>query len=258
MLKFLPLVKPRVGMTIEECQDHYRHNHSLIATRESEFNRFMPKYIHNYPITGGVGPHSELSTDWASLSEDYFYSFQAFQRAMAQPCYAVFREDEVKFANFDELLLVAAHEAPVWGQRGADTAFKVWRFADYREGVSAEDGKMFWEVDYAMAAARDARLREVTEAYVQNRPIDNFSSTFPDSRGADVCDEFWLNNLDYVPAFLEAERALRERLGYDDYVDADSTILFVAEAKVLWALGEDPAAAFPRIRRWDAEPAVAS
>jgi hypothetical protein len=228
------------------------------VTREAEFNRFMPKYIHNYPITDGVGPRGELSTDYASLSEDYFYSLPAFHRAMAQPCYEVFREDEVKFANFEELLLVAATEAPVWGQRGEDTAFKVWRFADYRDGVTPEDGRMFWEVDYAMAAARDPHMREVTASYVQNRPIDDFSSSFPDSRSADLCDEFWLNSLDYVPAFLDAERDLRGRLGYDDVVDSESAVMFVAEAKVLWALGEDPAAAFPRIRRWDAETAVAS
>jgi hypothetical protein len=250
MLKFLPLVKPREGMTIAECLDHYKYNHSLIATEQADFNRFMPKYVHNYPLTAGVGPRGELSTEWASLSEDYFYSFAAYQRAMGLPCYEIFREDEVRFANFDELRLVAATAAPVFGP-AEDTAYKIWRFADYGDGVSNDDGRMFWEVEYAIEVARDERLRRILTSYVQNRPVDGFSTSFPDSRGADVCDEFWIKSLDLVPEFLEAERDLQERLGFAERIDASSTDFFVAEAKVLWDLGEDPAAAFPRIRRWD-------
>jgi len=250
MLKFLPLVKPPVGMSTEDCSYHYRWNHSSVVTQAIEFNRYMPKYIQNHPLTGGVGPDGVLATEYCSLSEDYFYSLDGFKRAFEDPAYEPLREDEVKFANFDELVLVAATATPVFGP-ARDSSFKVWRFANFGDGVDATKAKLFWEMTYAAAVARDERLRRVAVAYVQNRKIDNFSSSFPESASADLVDEFWIQNLDVMPEFLEAEQELRESIGHEDWIDPSSTIMFVSEAKLLWDFGEDPGAAWSRLRRWD-------
>lgn len=258
MLKFLPLVKPPAGMTGQECQSHYRWNHGRVVTEEAEFNRYMPKYVHNYPLLDGVGPDGLLATDWASMSEDYFYNLEAFAMANEEPCYERFREDEVRFASFDpdDLLLVATTASRVFGPTD-DTIYKVWRFAEFGDGVDAEKAQLFWEMTYAAAVSRDERLRRVVTAYVQNRKyaqgerFENFRLPFPESRNADIVDEFWIKNLDVVPELLEAEQELRERLGYDEWIDSSSAITFVSEAKVLWDFGEDPGAAWSRIRRWD-------
>lgn len=250
MLKFLPLVKAPVGMKTEDSAYHYRWNHSSVVTQATEFNRYMPKYVQNHPLTQGVGPDGVLATDYCSLSEDYFYSVDGFHTAYRDPAYEPLREDEVKFANFDELILVAATAVPVFGP-AMDTAFKVWRFANFGQDADLEKAKLFWEMTYAAAVARDERLRRVLVSYVQNRKIDNFTSTFPDSASADIVDEFWIQNLDVLPELLEAEGVLRERIGHERWIDPASTIMFVAEAKLLWDFGEDPGAAWSRLRRWD-------
>jgi hypothetical protein len=236
-------------MTTEESAYHYRWNHSSVVTQAVEFNRYMPKYVQNHPLTRGVGPDGVLATDYCSLSEDYFYSLDGFKRAYEDPAYAPLREDEVRFANFDELVLVAATAVPVFGP-ARDTAFKVWRFANFGD-VDKQKARLFWEMTYAAAVARDERLRRVLVSYVQNRKIENFTSTFPDSASADLVDEFWIQNLDVLPELLEAEQELRERIGHERWVDPASTIMFVAESKLLWDLGENPSAAWSRLRRWE-------
>lgn len=249
MLKFLPLVKAPAGMKTEDSAYHYRWNHSSVVTTATEFNRYMPKYVQNHPLRNGVGPDGVLATDYCSLSEDYFYSMDGFKRAFADPAYAPLREDEVKFANFDELILVAATAAPVFGP-ARDSSYKVWRFANFGN-VDSEKARLFWEMTYAAAVARDERLRRVLVSYVQNRKIENFTSTFPDSASADIVDEFWIQSLDVMPELLEAEEALRKKIGHEKWIDPASTIMFVAESKLLWDFGEDPGSAWSRLRRWD-------
>lgn len=249
MFKFIPLFKPRAGLSIQECQDHLRFVHGRIAATETGVNQYQCKYVQNFPITAGVGPDGELATEWAGMVEDYFLSAAAFERGQHDPSYETFREDELRMASVEDPLLVAAHASPVFGP-AQDTAFKVWRFACFGDGVSAQEGRDFWEIAFAAAVAGDERLRRVVTAYVQNRPMA-FKHTFPvPPRSCDLVDEFWVRSLDVMPELLDAERDLRERVGFDQRVDPASTIMFVAEAKVVWDLGEDPAAGLSRMRRW--------
>ncbi|OLT06533.1 hypothetical protein BJF90_15680 [Pseudonocardia sp. CNS-004] len=248
MLKFLPLVKAPVGMTTEESAYHYRWHHSSVVTQAIEFNRYMPKYVQNHPLTRGsvrrvVGEPSTAASRRTILQRG------GFQRAFEDPAYAPLREDEVRFANFDELVLVAANAVPVFGP-ARDASFKVWRFANFCD-VDARRARLFWEMTYASAVSRDERLRRVLVSYVQNRKIDNFTSTFPDSVSADIVDEFWIQSLDVLPELLEAEQELRDRIGHESWIDPVSTIMFVAESKLLWDFGENPSAAWSRLRRWD-------
>ncbi len=256
MFKFLPLFKPRAGMSIQECQDHLRFVHGRIAATETGLNRHQCKYVQNFPISAGVGPEGQLATDWAGMVEDYFYSAEGFDKAQHEPCYDVFREDEVRFASFEDPLLVAATASPVFGP-AEDTPYKVWRFASYGDGVSEEDGRVFWETSFAAAVATDERLRRVLTSYVQDRPVP-FKHTFPvPPRTCDLVDEFWIKSLDVMPEFLAAEQDLRSRVGFEERVDPAATIMFVAEAKLVWDFGEDPAAGLSRMHRWEGEHAPA-
>jgi hypothetical protein len=144
----------------------------------------------------------------------------------------------------------AVAPAPIFGP-AEDTAFKFWRFASYAEGVAAEEGTAFWETAFAREAAADERLRRVVATYVQDRQVDSFTHSFPVSATCDLTEEFWLKNLDPLPEFVQADAALRQKSGYDQHVDSSSAIVFVAEAKLLWELGEDHRTGQSRTKRFE-------
>ncbi len=250
MLTFLPLVKPREGLTVAQSHEHLRYEHARIVSSEVEFNRHMPKYVQNFALAQGLGPNRTLTTDYSSVAECVFHSLHGFWEAFAEPCYAKLREDEQRFAAFDGLLLVAAAPSRIFGPAD-DTPYKLWRFGTLRDGLDADEGRDFWETSYAAAVAGEERLRVVLTSYVQDRQIRGFTHNFPASRSCDVTDEFWIESLDVLPEFLSAEAELRERNGYNDRFDLEAEIQFVAEAKVLWDLGEDPRTGLSRIKRWE-------
>ena len=249
MLKFLPLAKPRDGLTPAQSQDHLRYHHSRLCALDPEFNRHEPKYVQNFIFSDGVGPDRVLATEYSSVAENIFHGPDGFADAYGEPSYANMREDEVKFATFDDLLLVGTTPSPIFGNSLQDTAFKVWRFACLGDGADAEQARRVWQTTFATAMAGDQRVRQTVDSYIQDRPFP-LETNFPETKTADLVDEYWIRSLDMLPEFLEAERELREQSGIDAYLDLETEIRFVSETKVVWDLGEDPLAALPRTRRW--------
>jgi len=245
VIKLLAVFKPVPGKTRDECLAHYRYEHSRVCASAPEFSRHMAKYVQNYVI-GGSGPRRALTTEWAGVTQVWFYNEDDYKTAFAEPSYGVLLEDEERFANLNELLRVAAAPSLVFGFC-TDTPVKFFTFASFREESDRSSGRNFWEARYAAAVARDERLRRVVTSYVQNRQT-GFS--IPTSANCDIADEFCIEHVDRLPEFLAAERALRERLEYARVVDTEHQIEVVAESKVMWDLGEDPLLGLTRIGRW--------
>jgi hypothetical protein len=250
MLKFLPLAKPRDGLTAAESQDHLRYEHSRLCVLDPAFHRHEPKYVQNFIFCDGVGPDHALATDYSSVAENVFYSRDSFTDAYAEPSYARMREDEVRFATFEDLLLVATTPSVIFAASPRDSAFKVWRFSSFRAGADVARATKAWETGFAAAVQQDARIRSTTEAYVQDRVVRDLDNTFPEAKTCDAVDEYWISSLDVLPEFLEAEHQLRADAGLDDLFDAGAEIRFVSETKLVWDHGEDPRSALSRIRRW--------
>jgi hypothetical protein len=246
MIKFMPVWKPRPGRTRGECLDHFRYEHSRLACSVPEFHRHMNKYVQNF-VLDDLQAQGGFSTTWAGIAENWFYSLEGFFDAFAEPGYAVFREDEKRFVDMDDLLLVAANPYFVFAPSN-DRHFKLFRFGYFKQASNAVAARKFWETTYAAAVAMEHSLRTVARAYVQNRRVE-FAHTFPVARSCDTVDEFWLDSLDGVPELLRIEQDIRDRVGYDKIMQVSSQISVVTEAKVLWDLGEDPKVGLSRIRR---------
>lgn len=237
MLKFMPVWANRADLPREQCLRHYRDKHGRLCASVPNFNRHMCKYVQNLVIDG-TSPHGAIRT--LGVSECWFYSLEGFWKAFAEPDYAPFREDEKRFSDFDDLLLVAASPAHIFGPTGG-TPLKVMRFANVREGLDRDEARRFWETDHARQAAYDDRFRRPVRSYVQNRPNKGFAHDFPVSRECDIAEEFWLPHREFWEEAIASEAALRKRTGYDEVFDAETRIEFLADSKMLWDLGETPA-----------------
>ena len=248
MIKLLAVFKPCHNKGRDECLEHYRYEHSRVCASAPEFNRYMAKYVQNCAING-LGPKRILTTDWAGVTEAWFYNEEAYRDAFADPAYKPIEEDEERFANLNGLVRLAATPSWIFGC-SRDTPIKYFRFSCFSENCNRASAKKFWESTYAAAVSRDGRVRKVVASYVQNRP-SGFS--IPTSAKCEIADEFWIEHIDHLPEFFAAESALRKSLDYDSgrFIDTQHQIQIVTQAKLIWDLGENPVVALTRIRRWD-------
>jgi EthD domain len=245
MIKFIPAFTNRNDISRDECRWRHSTGHASLAATADTFNRHMPKYVQNYVIDDVRGMSSN-PVRTTGLSECWFYSIEGFWDAFAEPRYADFRVDEQRFLDINDLLLVFASAATIFG-RGQDSSFKFFKFYSRKSSVSAKEFRHCWENEFAAAATFDTGLRGVTRAYVQNRPIEGVSHTFPVSRTCDAVDEFWIDDLDVLPGSIDADRDLSEKVGLASLTNSSVTEEVVTRTKVLWDLGERPLTALPKI-----------
>jgi hypothetical protein len=247
LIKLHPIWKHNPARTVAECQDHNRLEHSRLAASVRDINRHVCKYILNFTV---AVDHADFATpdEWAGVAEDCYYSLDGFRDAFAEPAYAQFREDEVRFANLDELILVAAVPCTLLGAYQS-TSFKIFRVNWFQDAIADHAARKNWEIDYARAISHDPRIKQIVSGYIQNRPVD-FDHNFPPSvRLADALDEYWIDSLDLLPEFLEREAELRAATGYDQIFSSDKRIQLAAKSRLIWDLGEEPEIAFERVRR---------
>jgi uncharacterized protein (TIGR02118 family) len=244
MLKFMPVFANRPDLTREESRRHYRDKHGRLCASIESFNRHMCKYVQNCVIEG-TSPHGNTRT--VGVSECWFYSLGGFWKAFAEPRYKALREDEVRFSDFNDLLLLAAAPSHVFGPSGG-TPVKIMRFATVRPDVDSAEARRFWEADYAREAAGNARLRRAVQSYAQNRPISGFAHDFPVSRTCDIAEEFWLSHRDSWEEAIAAEAELRRQTGYDVLIDEATRMEFLVDSKMLWDIGEKPSNALAALR----------
>jgi hypothetical protein len=103
-MKFIPVFTNRKDISRDECRSRYAIGHAQLAATVPEFNRHMPKYVQNFVID--ALPFQLAAPRIAGISENFFYSLEGFWNAFAEPRYSEFREDEARFADFDDLMLV--------------------------------------------------------------------------------------------------------------------------------------------------------
>lgn len=254
MFKLIPVFVPRSGMTLQECHDYLRLHHAQLCASVPSFNRHMCKYVQNFAVEGTI---SEAGAHHGGSVECWFYSREAFEQAYAEPDYAQFREDELRFNDLNRLLLVPTEPTQVFGPT-ASPSLKVLRFVNYREGVDQADARRFWVADHAREAAHDTRLRKAVTSYVQNRPLADVEHSFPTTNSADAAEEFWLPHRDWWPEYLGADADLRARSGFDDFFAVETRVEFLAESKSVWEVGQDPADALPALTHQLVGPAARS
>jgi hypothetical protein len=247
LLKLHPIWKRNPTRSVRECQNHNRYSHGRLAASSSDFNRHMCRYVLNFTLpTDHAGFASP--DEWAGVAENCFYSTHSFADAFAAPSYPKFQEDEVRFADLDNLILVPAVPSTIFGHH-KNAPFKIFRVNWFAPDRDAGAALKMWEAEFARAVSLNERLKAVVTGYVQNRPIE-ISHSFPAAiRVGNTLDEFWIRSLNALPEFIEREAEIRQAVGYDDAFDLRQRIQLLVESKLVWDLGEDPATSLVRLRR---------
>ena len=106
MIKVIALLKAKSGISQEEFIEYWKNVHGRVAEQGPGFQKYMQRYVHNYPIKG-VSPEN----GYAGVVECWFNSVEDMQKCTDNDYYRdIIYPDEEKFIDWSNPIAFIVEE----------------------------------------------------------------------------------------------------------------------------------------------------
>ncbi|MBI2994585.1 MAG: EthD family reductase [Gammaproteobacteria bacterium] len=141
MINAVTLLKRKPGLSVEEFQRYWRHEHAGVIARLPGVQR----YVQSHPLDESYADREPLYDGFAEL---WARDSQAFRNIAASEAYAAVQADEEKFLDRKANALVLTDEYFIKRGTVAANAVKRIRFFSRRPDLPVEKFQAYWRDAY--------------------------------------------------------------------------------------------------------------
>lgn len=212
MIKGCTLFKRRQGMSVEDFQAYWLHEHPKAVTRLPGIRR----YVQSHPLPGGYR-RGELVFD--GLAEVWADDSAAFRAMSQSPEYAAVQEDEAVFIDRSSMVFLLTEEHVIKDGPVPDNGLKNIEMVHHRKDMTIPDFQAYWRGTHGPLAVRIPVIRRYVQSHVRLSGYDR------DPKPA--CDGLaitWFDSIDSMRQSATTEAYARTREDEPNFIDTDGTI----------------------------------
>jgi hypothetical protein len=216
LIKITAVVRPKAGVSLEDCIAYYYERHGPLAASVPEFTRIAFRYKQNYPshLAAFEAP-AGLLTGFAALTEMWLHDLDELKAAYSSPGFtSILKVDELKFLDLSTIIVGLGTEHRIEDEHFDDPVAAVARQARQRlflfrksaKGVDTDAFQKAWFADGAAAIRASDAYSRYARSYVQTHVFTAQNTGLPGASDYDLIDEFWCATESDA---VRLERALR-------------------------------------------------
>lgn len=161
MIKVTEIVNRRAGMSVEDFQHHWRHNHGPIVARLPGLRR----YVQSHTRLGGYGRSDEPPFD--GIAELWFDDKDAMRSMASTPEFEAAKRDEPNFIDTGSLIELVVDEHVIKDGPVPEGAVKSVEFVRFKEGMAPEEAQAYWRSTHGALAARIPTMSRYVQSHVR-------------------------------------------------------------------------------------------
>lgn len=160
MFKVIALLKRKPGMTVEDFQYYWRHEHAPLVAERPEIRR----HIQSSALLQGYRK-GELLFD--GISETWFDSAQAYEAYRHEPASSVILADQANFVDRSRTVLMPVDVHVIKDGAISKGAVKNIEFVNRRPGMALEPFREYWRNVHGPIASRICVIQRYEQNHLQ-------------------------------------------------------------------------------------------
>ncbi|MFT7650869.1 MAG: hypothetical protein ACI8Y4_005644 [Candidatus Poriferisodalaceae bacterium] len=217
MIKVTEAVNRADGMSVEEFQHHWLHNHGPIVAQMPGLRRYVQSPTR-------VGGYRRGEPAYDGIAELWFDDKAALRAIASTDEFAAAKADEPKFINTDSLIELVVDEHVIKDGPIPEGGIKSIEFLNLRTDLTVTEAQRYWREVHGPIAARIPTMSRYVQSHVRAGAYDR--PTPPAFAGTAVT---WWADTDAMRASAVSEELRLTREDEPNFIDGELPVILTDE-----------------------------
>lgn len=212
MIKMATLLRRKPGMSVEEFQRYWLHEHPRVVTAMPGIRR----YIQNHPLAGG---YRKGDLVWDGVAEVWADDTAACRAMSESAAYKAVQQDEEKFLDRASMVLLLTEEHVIKDGPTAPDGLKNIEFVTRRKGMAVPEFQRYWREVHGPLAAQIPVIRRYVQSHTRLSGYGR--SVAPAYDGLAIT---WFDSIDTMRQSATTDAYARTREDEPNFIDTDGDV----------------------------------
>ncbi|MFT7601287.1 MAG: hypothetical protein ACI8TP_004239 [Acidimicrobiales bacterium] len=225
MIKVTEIVNRRPGMSVEDFQAHWLHNHGPIVAKVPGLKRYVQSHVR-------LGGYKRGEVPFDGIAELWFDDKAALAAIVGTPEFAAAKADEPKFIDDTTLieLVVDEHiikDNPVPVGAAGEPAVKSIEFLIFKPDMDPAEAQAYWLGTHGPIGAAIPTMTRYVQSHVRLGAYQK--ATRPPFDGMAVT---WWKDLDAMRASASSREYQLTRDDEPNFIDGELPVILTSEHEI--------------------------